>query len=752
MTSHSELSLVSLLESTLPFNDWMTELELYWAAETASSRCQWVGITRQNQRIDSISRAFEKRMTQADSESLLELAEGTWAWPLGNATWLLCEGGSSAINKDAEQQWFQLRNQWQLRCRLDQAQQQASFHHWLLSSVSHDLRSPLSSIMSFLSLLEESETDWHSQLPMAQQETHRLHRLINQLLDFSRLQANRLELVPQPMNLLSWVGSVVSVWRERALQKGLYFRLYLAENLPDAVELDGERLHQIVHNLISNSLKFTTQGSIELAVLCEENPDELIIEVTDTGPGIDPKQQQHLFDPFRQVNDQDQFLEGGVGLGLNIVKQLTGLMKGRVEVVSEPGHGSVFRVSLPFRDAQDPSQTGIQRQENHISALLIDDDSRRSAALTHQLAYLGVGVMVFHSGPEALFQLRQQPSVPDWIFVSSSLAGVSAEQTLTQLANQLSLTEEDFASRTFWLTPKVNQAHSRYRTLILPATLDELDTALTYIDDTGRNQSKTDKSLVLVVDDTDLNLQLTEIQLQKLGVRVVTASSGKEALALLEKQSVDLIFMDIMMPEMDGYETTAFIRQRQGSQRIPIIALTANALFSDPAKCREAGMDDYLSKPYRPDQLQALVRRYLPSLKGSPKTGTNTQPSPALHPGDTDDSTLVDWSKALTLVGGDEGILLTILAPFVDDLPITLTAIDEARMNQDWATLQRRAHSLKGMLRTFGAIPLGEAAFALEKAAGQQAIELVDQAWLQFSTLYPKTLAQLDNHRQAGAV
>ena len=163
-------------------------------------------------------------------------------------------------------------------------------------------------------------------------------------------------------------------------------------------------------------------------------------------------------------------------------------------------------------------------------------------------------------------------------------------------------------------------------------------------------------------------------------------------------------------------------------------------------------MDDYLSKPYRPDQLHALVHRYLPSFKGSQKSDFSAQPSSASLIEDTKDSALVDWSKALTLVGGDEGILLTILSPFIDDLPDTLAAMDEAHSNQDWATLKRRAHSLKGMLRTFGAIPLGEAAFALEKAAGQQAVEQVDQAWHDFTILYPKTLAQLDNHRQAGAV
>lgn len=752
MTTNADISLKSLLESSLPLEQWQHAVQMFWSRKMGSSVCQWVVGSDGSNGIESLYPALDKRIAEIDPESSFELAEGTRAWPLDDANWLVCEGCRSTINEVAEQHWFQIRSQWHLRCRLDQAQQKASFHHWFLSSVSHDLRSPLSSIISFLTLLEQSNADWHSQLPMAQQETHRLHRLINQILDFSRLQANRLELVPQPMNLLSWVGSVVSVWRERAQKKGLYFRLYLAENLPDAVELDGERLHQIVHNLISNSLKFTTQGSIELALLVEENPDELIIEVTDTGPGIEPKQQQHLFDPFSQVNLQDQFLEGGVGLGLNIVQQLAGLMKGRVEVVSEPGHGSVFRVTLPIRPTFDPIRSSYQQRETHTRALLIDDDSRRSAALTHQLAYLGVEVLAFHSGPEALFQLRQQPTLPDWIFISSSLAGVSAEQTLTQLSSQLDMTDDDVSARTFWLTPKAGQAHSHYRTLTLPATLDELDSALTFTEEAEENQSEIDKPLVLVVDDTDLNLQLTEIQLQKLGVRVLTATSGKEALALLDNESVDLIFMDIMMPEMDGYETTAHIRQRQDLHRVPIIALTANALFSDPAKCHEAGMDDYLSKPYRPDQLHALVHRYLPSFKGSQKSDFSAQPSSASLIEDTKDSALVDWSKALTLVGGDEGILLTILSPFIDDLPDTLAAMDEAHSNQDWATLKRRAHSLKGMLRTFGAIPLGEAAFALEKAAGQQAVEQVDQAWHDFTILYPKTLAQLDNHRQAGAV
>ncbi|MHA7878674.1 MAG: response regulator [Saccharospirillum sp.] len=741
-----EVSSLTLLHGEEPLNQWMARVQEYWSNKTSSDCCEWVCESNPGNEGAQSSLCDRLRGT-ANKAGVHQLDNQTQAWPMSDGYWLVCHNGSMPADDELHTTWLQLRSQWPLRSRLEKAERSAAFEHWLLSSVSHDLRSPLSSIISFLSLLEDTQTDWRSQLPIVQQESHRLHRLINQLLDFSRLQANCLELAPKSVNLMQWVSSVVNVWRGRALEKGVYFRLYLADNLPHQAQLDDERLYQIVHNLISNALKFTVQGSVELAILRLDNPDELVFEVTDTGPGIDPNKRALLFEPFRQTRQEDQFTEGGVGLGLNIVKQLTNLMQGRVEVSSEPGKGSVFRVTLPLIPIQDTDQTVSLPTQQQANAIVIDEDTRSARTLSLQLALLAIATQQFQTGPEALFQLRQSPRLPDWVFISASLTGIGARQTLAELAKQLGVSTEELTERTFWLTSKLERPYANERFLTLPATQDELEQALTFAESPVPTEPAKQPT-VLVVDDTDLNRQLTRIQLEKLNLHVITASSGQEALARLDNRPIDLVLMDIMMPDMDGYETTALIRQRPTGRSLPIIALTANALFSDPAKCRDAGMDDYLSKPYRPDQLSSLVQRYLPGWKRPPMTAApgNTKPPPEAA---DNEAMLVDWPKALDMVGGDEPILMTILAPFIDDLPATVEALQALQAEQDWAGLQRRAHSLKGMLRTFGAMPLGQAAYELEQAAGEHSSEAVANAWQGFQSLYPKTLDWLNRYRQA---
>lgn len=751
MTALNE-ELLTLLNRSVPFNQWAVEATEFWRRVTRSQTCSWLPLNDWADHCDSPTPQTRYQLPDPAKQTLpLIIDQSVTAWPLMEAGWLLCEGASDQPEGTLLALWDGLQHQWLLRGRLALAEQRASFGSWMLSAVSHDLRAPLNSIMNFLELAEQPDSDWHSRLTTVRHDASQLNRLISQILDFSRLQANRLVLVPKTTDLLDWVGDLVEFWRGKLYSKQLSFRLYLAEALPACIELDSERLSQIVHNLMSNAFKYTETGGVELAVMPGTHPHELIIEVSDSGSGIEASQLPLLFDPYTQSRHHDQFKDGGVGLGLNIVKQLSDLMDGHIAVSSEPGQGSVFQLRVPYQPVPEPERKSDNKVMHQQWVLVIDDDQRRTSSLVNILVNLGASVTRVHTGPEALFQLRQREVAPDWVLISAGLTGVGAEQTLEQIVAQLAWSGQTASDSILWLSDQSHQADSTYRSLAMPASAQEVYQALTFSAPVDAVPGLSNAPTILVVDDTDLNLQMTQIQLEKLGVKVLTAESGELALAAIKRCAVDLVFMDIMMPDMDGYETTQHIRayeKDQGLSPVPIIALTANALFNDPAKCRDASMDDYLSKPYRPDQLKSVVKRHIPTFRepGLPQS-VEAQPSAVINiPAPTASDNLVNWKQALLMVGGDEPILLTILKPFVEDLPATYSTLEKAYELGDWHTLQRQAHSLKGMLRTFGAGSLGDAAYQLERAAGDSDTESARQAWRAFNTLYPDTLKQLSKY------
>lgn len=743
-----------LLSRSITFRQWTVEATEFWCHFTSSQDCLWFPSSEWAE--------YSDRPTPADRYSLpdstehsraLVLDQTTTAWSLMDAGWLICLGTSEQTEDELLAHWQCLQSQWLLRGRLAIAAQRASFQSWMLSSVSHDLRSPLNTIMSFLELAEQPDSDWTSLLRTVRHDANRLSRLINQILDFSRLQNDRLVLVSQPTHLLDWLGALVESWRSKLHSRQLFFRLYLDEALPDFIELDSERLSQIVDNLMSNAFKYTEKGGIELALMPGDEPQELVIEVTDSGSGIEPSQLTLLFDPYTQSRHRDQFISGGVGLGLSIVKKLSELMDGHVSVNSEPGHGSVFQLRVPYQPIPE-FETAVYNDSKVLhqqTIMVIDDDPRRTSSLKRALVNLGATVTHANTGPEALFQLYHQGVSPDRVLISAVLPGISVAQTLEQIAAHLAWSEQTASDSILWLTDQASQAHSSYGSLTMPASAQEVEQALTFTVQRDAVPSQPESPTIMAVDDFDLNLEMIQLQLEMLGINVITAASGELALDAIKQNAADLVFMDIMMPGMDGYETTRHIRayqEAQGVGPVPIIALTANALFDDPARCRAAGMDDYLSKPYRPDQLKSMVKRHIPTFREDSLPRPD-QPQPTMvidTPAPLEHKNLVNWKQALLMVGGDEPILLTILKPFVEELPTTYSKLKKSYEQGDWQTLQRQAHSLKGMLRTFGAGPLGDAVYQLEKAARDSETEFARQAWKTFMTLYPETLKQLSDY------
>ena len=760
-------ALLELMSSSQEFEAWSVLVLAHWQSETLSTRVYWHATPewarlRPHPDIGSGMVVDLPSTSSADSQTEpVEFTAGSWAWPLGEAGWLICENSEIRPGSILRKTWQTVCTQWVLRGQVELQKSRVAFERWLVSAMSHDLRAPLHSVQGFLDLLENQPDRAIVQLPLVRQETDQLQRLIEQTLDYSRLQAGKLVLMPQTINLLDWLGTFVPRWRNNASYKQLHLNVVVAEDLPNTVILDAERLRQVTLNLLSNAVKYTDSGWVELSVQLSECRNSLILSVQDTGRGIRSEQLTHLFDLYQQTRLEDQFQQGGVGLGLNIVHQLTELMGGRVTVDSDIDVGTTFTVDIPIQFGQPEGSYNGDNLEaiNGQDVLLISGRLREMSSLIASLTHLGASVSHAESGPEAVFSIRQRQLKPEWILIDGLLAGIGPEQTLNLCTEALQWSEDQLSERVIWLgqLPASTQSMLAFRLLELPAMLHEVRETFTFSAPRKLATQPTYQHKVLVVDDTELNLTLSEIQLGKLGLSVLKASSGTEALEILDRESVDLIFMDLMMPGMDGFEATRLIREMQRERHeptTPIVALTANALFNDPAKCRNAGMDDYLAKPYRPEQLQLIVERF---LSVTPSNATHSDDAvlsasslaPKHYTGDST-TALVDWQRALRLVGNDEAVLLTILVSFIEDLPNIRSELASYLSKREWPPLMSTAHTLKGLLKTFGAAPLAETALALEKAAKEESLTRAEKAWQDFEKVYPATLERLQELQGGG--
>lgn len=669
---------------------------------------------------------------------------GSWAGALDNDWWWVFEAAEQPAAQ-LQATWRLVRQQWRLRGEREAALARAEMETWLISSISHDLRSPLAGVMGVMDQLAASSPpeQWRESLELGRQSTHKMQSLLDQVLDFYRLRADRLTLAAEAVNILDLVGHVCSEVLPRAQSKGLELSYRVDPGVPDALCVDPQRLEQVMANLLTNAAKFTEDGQVAIALGYDAGDQTLRLEVSDTGVGMTETELASVFQPFRQTGRGEKTGVRGFGLGLNIVDQLVRLMGGRIDVESQVGEGTVFTIALPLEPAADPLATQYAAALSGRRVLVIDNNPRNRDLLARLLGYLGVEYELASSGPEGVFFWSTREQINgriDQILISDDLNGVGATETLRQMRQQLG--RDETMPEVLWLSAQaVDPGNGKSERLSRPVTLRALYQKLAFSDepalsmpdgadadaDADANSRDLAWARILVVDDTPLNLTLASIQLERLGVAVTTAESGTEALAKLELERFDLIFMDIMMPGMDGYETTGHIRQwqrRNDQTGTPVIALTANALQADLARCKAAGMDDLLAKPYRPEELEAIVRQHL-GWPGATAEKPGDDPAPPAEP----ESALVDWTLALKLVGNDSELLVSILGPFVEELPATLNQLEQSVSAGDFPLVQRRAHSLKGMLKTFGAVVMADHAKALEHSAASGEATKVADAW-----------------------
>ena len=617
-------------------------------------------------------------------------------------------------------------------CRTAEANSRAKSD--FLAAMSHEIRTPMNGVIAMTGLMMESPVtpDQRGYLDTIHSSSESLLKIINDILDFSKIEAGKMELERRPFDLRNCIECSLDLLASRSLDKELDLGYQVDERIPSMVEGDGQRLRQVLVNLLSNAMKFTETGQVFVKVLKlmpaageEENPQgmRLHIAVKDSGIGIPPDRLSKLFRPFTQADVSTARKYGGTGLGLAISRRLVELMGGKMWAESMPGTGSTFhftmQASVP-EDSKPPMHVAKMPRLADLKILILDDNAESRNMLFDQCRLWGMLPQALENSGQALELLRKGTPF-DLALIDLHLAGkdgLTVASEIQKLPNAAMLPM-------VLLTPlgkkksnaedvRVVFAQAVHKPVKPAALCAALERALlsprvapTPVEPVKAGQRLAERlpMRILVVDDNAINQKVAVRILQQLGYAPDVADNGRQVLDRIDQAPYDFIFMDVMMPEMDGLEATRMLRRRQMSgehpnfnSRIIVCAMTAHALTGDREKCIASGMDDYLSKPVRPKDVRDMVEKW----GGNMLAEANAAAPAAEANGALAAEPPVDMDRMNDLTDGNDDSLRELVEMYLKQTHKQFDQMQTAIRDNNADSLRRVAHSCAGASATLG--------------------------------------------------